>query len=99
MCACFREPCSHFEICTIAVTLLVGMGRRTEWQASWGEVVDSKGDKYGEYLVKLDEKDVKCRYRVVFLTGSALKVLSAGDGKIPNKKVKVRVCHREYVKF
>ena len=36
---------------------------------------------------------------VFFLTGSALKVLSAGDGKIPNKKVKVRVCHREYVKF
>ena len=34
-----------------------------------------------------------------FLTGSGLKVLSAGDGKIPNKKVKVRVCHREYVKF
>ena len=53
--------CSHFEICTLAVTLLVGMGRRTEWQASWGEVVDSNGDKYGEYLVKLDEEDVKCR--------------------------------------
>ena len=27
---------------------------------SWGEVVDSNGDKYGEYLVKLDEEDVKC---------------------------------------
>ena len=37
------------------------MGRRTEWQASWGEVVDSNGDKYGEYLVKLDEEDVKFR--------------------------------------
>ena len=61
MCACFREPCSHFEIRTLAVGLLVGMGRRTEWQASWGEVVDSNGDKYGEYLVKLDEEDVKCR--------------------------------------
>ena len=57
----FREPCSHFEICTFAVTLLVGMGRRTEWQASWGEVVDSNGDKYGECLVKLDEEDVNCR--------------------------------------
>ena len=38
-------------------------------------------------------------YRVVFLTGSALKVLSVGSGKIPTKKVKVRVCHRENVKF
>ena len=28
-------------------------------------------------------------YRVIFLTGSALKVLSVGDGKIPSKKVKV----------
>ena len=27
-----------------------------------------------------------CYYKVVFLTGSALKVLSAGDGKIPTKK-------------
>ena len=35
----------------------------------------------------------------VFLTGAALKVLSVGDGKIPMKKVKVRICHREYVKF
>ena len=34
-----------------------------------------------------------------FLTGPALKVLSAGDGKIHNKKVKVRVGHREDVKF
>ena len=34
-----------------------------------------------------------------FLTGSAVKVLSAGDGKIPNKKVKVTVCHREYSNF
>ena len=38
-------------------------------------------------------------YRVVFLTGSALKVLSVGSGKIPTKKVKVRECHRENVKF
>ena len=30
-------------------------------------------------------------YRVVFLTGSALKVLSVEDGKIPTKKVKVGV--------
>ena len=29
-----------------------------------------------------------------FLTGSAQKVLSVGDGKIPTKKVKVRECHR-----
>ena len=28
-------------------------------------------------------------YRVTFLTGPALKVLSVGDGKIPTKKVKV----------
>ena len=28
-------------------------------------------------------------YRVVFLTGPALKVLSVEDGKIPTKKVKV----------
>ena len=34
-------------------------------------------------------------YRVIFLTGSALKVRSVGDGKIPTKKVKVRVSHRE----
>ena len=27
-------------------------------------------------------------YRVIFLTGSALKVLSVGDGKIPTKKGK-----------
>ena len=32
--------------------------------------------------------DVKI-YRVVFLTGPALKVLSVEDGKIPTKKVKV----------
>ena len=38
-------------------------------------------------------------YRVTFLTGPALKVLSVGYGKIPTKKVKVRLCHREYVKF
>ena len=25
-------------------------------------------------------------YRMIFLTGSALKVLSVGDGKIPTKK-------------
>ena len=30
-------------------------------------------------------------YRVVFLTGSALNVLSVEDGKIPTKKVKVGV--------
>ena len=35
----------------------------------------------------------------VFLTGSALKVLSVGDGKIHTKKVKVRVSHRENMKF
>ena len=29
---------------------------------------------------------VQCIYRVVFLTGPALKVLSVGDGKIPTKK-------------
>ena len=38
-------------------------------------------------------------YRVVFMTGSALKVLSVEDGKIPTKKVKVRICHSENVKF
>ena len=38
-------------------------------------------------------------YRVFFLTGPALKVLCVGDGKIPTKKVKVMVCHRENVKF
>ena len=27
-------------------------------------------------------------YRMIFLTGSALKVLSVGDGKIPTKKGK-----------
>ena len=32
---------------------------------------------------------------VFFLTGSAPKVLSVGDGKIPTKKVKVRECHRK----
>ena len=36
-------------------------------------------------------------HSVVFWTGSALKVLGVGDGKIPTKKVKVRVCHRENV--
>ena len=30
-------------------------------------------------------------YRVILLTGSALKVLSAGDGKISTIKVKVKV--------
>ena len=38
-------------------------------------------------------------YRVIFLTGPALKVLSVGDGKIPTKKVKVRECHKNNVKF
>ena len=28
-------------------------------------------------------------YRVIFLTGPALKVRSVGDGKVPTKKVKV----------
>ena len=35
----------------------------------------------------------------VFFIGPALKVLSVEDGKIPAKKVKVRVSHREIVKF
>ena len=39
------------------------------------------------------------KYRVFFLTGSAPKVLSVGDGKIPTKKMKVRVSHRENMKF
>ena len=38
-------------------------------------------------------------YRVFFFTGPALKVLSVEDDKIPTKKVKVRVCHRENVKI
>ena len=38
-------------------------------------------------------------YRVFFLIGCALKVLSVRDGKIPTKKVKVRVSHRENMKF
>ena len=43
---------------------------------------------------------MECRkYRVSFLTGPALKVLSVGDGKIPTKKVKVRVSYRENMKF
>ena len=33
-----------------------------------------------------------------FFTGSALKVLNVGDGKIPTKRVKVRVSHRENMK-
>ena len=37
-------------------------------------------------------------YRVTFLTGPALNVLSVGDGKIPTKKVKARVSHRENMK-
>ena len=41
----------------------------------------------------------KINYRVIFLTGPALKVLSVGDGKNPTKKVKVRVCHRENMKI
>jgi hypothetical protein len=31
-----------------------------------------------------------------FFTGSALKVLSVGDGKIPSKKVKVEVSYRVF---
>ena len=31
--------------------------------------------------------------------GQKLKVLSVGNGKIPTKKVKVSVCHRETVKI
>ena len=38
-------------------------------------------------------------YRVFFSKGPTLKVLSVGDGKIPTKKVKVRVCHIEYMKI
>ena len=42
-------------------------------------------------------------YRVTFLTGPAQKSSkspkSVGDGKIPTKKVKVRVSHRENMKF
>ena len=34
-----------------------------------------------------------------FFTVSALKVLSVGNGKIPTKKVKVRICYSENVKF
>ena len=34
-----------------------------------------------------------------FLTGSALKVLSVEDGKIPTNKVKAKVCHGENGKF
>ena len=40
-----------------------------------------------------------CEYRYTlqgaFLTGPARKVLSFEDGKIPTKKVKAKVCHRE----
>ena len=38
-------------------------------------------------------------HSVVFWTGSALKVLGVGDGKIPTKKVNVSICHSEKVKF
>ena len=48
---------------------------------------------------KVNALMVVYRYRVVFLTGPALKVLSVEDGKIPTNKVKVRVCHRENVKI
>ena len=33
---------------------------------------------------------------MIFFTGSALKVLSVGDGKIPSKKVKVEVSYRVF---
>ena len=46
----------------------------------------------------IDHEEVIWRYRVIFLTGSALKVLIVGVGKIPTKKVKVRVSHRENMK-
>ena len=51
------------------------------------------------FKTKSEGKSVKRTYRVTFLTGPALKVLSVGDGKIPTKKVKVRVSHRENMKF
>ena len=38
-------------------------------------------------------------YRVVFLTGSARKVLSVGDDKIPNKKSESKGMSQKYVKF
>ena len=41
-----------------------------------------------------------CTYtKIGVLQGPALKVLSVGDGKIPTKKVKLRVSHRENMKF
>ena len=44
-----------------SVLLVLGMGKTTEWQVSWGQLVDQNGDKYEEYLVKQDDEYVKCR--------------------------------------
>ena len=39
------------------------------------------------------------RYRVFHLTGPSQKVLCVEDGKIPTKKVKAEVSHREKARF
>ena len=52
-----------------------------------------------EFVGIHNDASIALYYRVTFLTGPALKVLSVGDGKIPTKKVKVRVSHRENMKF
>ena len=59
--------------------------------AIWGHI-------WKTYMLK-KKSDLHWIYRVTFLTGPALKVLSVGDGKIPTKKVKVRECHRNNLKF
>ena len=40
------------------------------------------------FLIFTQKRLICCFYIVIFLTGSALKVLSVGDGKIPTKKWK-----------
>ena len=34
---------------------------KTSWEARWYEVVDKNGDKFGEYVVKVDDEYAKCR--------------------------------------
>ena len=59
-CAGFRERYSFSYLSQISFEVNKNMGK-TSWEARWYEVVDKNGDKFGEYVVKVDDEYAKCR--------------------------------------
>ena len=56
------QPCHAVVfLVTLTVSFKVDMGK-TAWQASWCHLVDKNGDRFEEYLVKVDDEYAKYRY-------------------------------------